>query len=192
MTMQVKDAFILEKEVYSIIAASSQIPFHPTDYGITPMDCCTACWTGYWCDYGVTQQQIMLKSLYINSKDENYPEIHGVLPLENIKNYMGHHAYKNVNLPIDYTGKILAGKDFIDAFIWYPAWSYRVLKEFHFDHGELADIVDYSKEAQKVRMEIKKKENNKEKSEEISSWIPQIFPQELREKMWWNEIRIGI
>ena len=105
---------------------------------------------------------------------------------------MGHHAYKNVNLPLDYTGKILAGKDFIEAFLWYPAWSYRVLQEFRFDHGELAETVDYSKEAQKVRMKIKKRENNKEESEEISSLIQKIFPQELRDKMWWNKIRIGI
>ena len=87
---------------------------------------------------------------------------------------------------------ILCKKMDKDMTIWYPAQLYRVLKEFCFDHRKLADIVDDSKEAQKVRMEIKKKENNKEKSEEISSWIPQIFPQELREKMWWNEIRIGI
>ena len=87
---------------------------------------------------------------------------------------------------------ILCKKMDKDMTIWYPAQLYRVLKEFCFDHRKLADIVDDSKEAQKVRMEIKKKENNKEKSEEIFFWIPQIFPQELREKMWWNEITIGI
>ena len=54
MTMQVKDAFILEKEIYSMIVASSQIPFHPTDYGITPMDCCTACWKTPEITWGIT------------------------------------------------------------------------------------------------------------------------------------------
>lgn len=83
----------------------------------------------------------MLQNLYINSKDDYYPEINNVSPEKEGKKsfmYMGHHLYKNLNIFIEYTGKILIGKGFINKYYihmgYQRAWAYEVLQELVFDN----------------------------------------------------------
>ena len=65
MTAQVGDRFIYGGDDYSIVAISSPIQFAPSDYGIKPVPRCTACWNGYWCEYQIFEEAIMLKNLYM-------------------------------------------------------------------------------------------------------------------------------
>lgn len=78
MTAQVGDNFKYKNREYSIVAISNPIQFAPQDYDIIPEAICTACWAGYWCEYEITDEAIFLQDLYINSKDDFYPEINGV------------------------------------------------------------------------------------------------------------------
>ena len=55
----------------------------------------------------------MLQNLYINSENDYYPKINNVSSeRENKKSfqYMGHHLYKDLNIFMEYTGKILIGE----------------------------------------------------------------------------------
>lgn len=55
----------------------------------------------------------MLQNLYINSENDYYPKINNVSSeRENKKSfqYMGHLLYKDLNIFMEYTGKILIGE----------------------------------------------------------------------------------
>ena len=102
----------------------------------------------------------MLQNLYINSENDYYPKINNVSPeRENKKSfqYMGHHLYKNLNIFMEYTGKILIGKGFIKKYYihmgYQRAWAYEVLDELIFDKGELIKTVDHSEMAKRLRLE---------------------------------------
>ena len=195
MTAQVGDCFIFKGDDYSIVAISNPIQFNPLDYGIKPAACCTACWNGYWCDYHIFTEGIMVKNLYINSADGNYPEINNVSPEkydEKSFQYMGHHLYKNINIFMEYTGKILVGKGFMREYYihmgYQRAWAYKDLKELIFDNGRLVKTVDHSEMAEKLRIELgNRKEESKKTREDIQLFVEECFSLEMKDKAWWIE-----
>lgn len=189
MTAQVGDRFIYKEDNYSIVAISKPIQFDPLDYGIKPVACCSACWKGYWCDYHISTKGIMLQNLYINSENEYYPEINNVSP-EKKRKYMGHHFYKNINIFMEYTGKILIGNGFIREYYihmgYQRAWAYEVLEELLFDHGKLVKTIDHSEMAKKLRKELEDKpEEIKKISDNIPLFVEESFSLEMQDKAWW-------
>ncbi|MDE7422751.1 MAG: hypothetical protein K2N51_03530 [Lachnospiraceae bacterium] len=193
MTAQVGDRFIYKGDNYSIVAISNPIQFNPLDYGINPVACCSACWNGYWCDYHISMKGIMLQNLYINSENDYYPEINNVNPEKEDKKsfqYMGHHLYRNINIFMEYTGKILIGKGFINKYYihmgYQRAWAYEVLEELVFDNGKLVKTVDHSEMAKKLRKELENRpEEIKKISDNIPLFVEESFSLEMKDKAWW-------
>lgn len=196
MTAQVGDSFKYKKREYNIVAISNPLEFKPEDYGITPESYCTACWAGYWCEYEISDEGIVLENFYINSKDDFYPEINGVLPLSAGKKskdrfrYMGHHLYKGVNIKMPYTGKIVVGKDFMREYYihmgYQRAWAYKELKEFVFEEGVLLDVIDHSSVAEELRKQIKEDPDFWHKlHDNIPMFVDNSFDLSLATKAWW-------
>lgn len=195
MTAQIGDTFRYKNNEYSIVAISAPIQFNPKHYGITPEAACSACWNGYWCDYKISDKGILLQNLYVNSKDDYYPEINGVKACEEEKEdfqYMGHHLYKDINLPIFYSGKIVVGKDFLNEYYihmgYQRAWAYKTLYEFVFERGLLQDTIDHSDVAAKLREEFKNNNTIKRQPEteaEIHKFVEDSFSLDLDTKAWW-------
>ena len=195
MTAQVGDKFRYKKKEYGIVAISNPIRFKPQDYGITPQACCTACWNGYWCEYEISDEGIMLDNLYVNSKDDYYPEINGILPLSEDDSkqkfrYMSHHLYKGVNIKIPYTGKIVVGKDFLREYYihmgYQRAWAYKQLKEFIFEEGKLIEVVDHSKVAKELRKQISEDPDFWNKlHDNIPIFVGSSFDLSFATKAWW-------
>lgn len=137
----------------------------------------------------------MLQNLYINSENDYYPKINNVSPeRENKKSfqYMGHHLYKNLNIFMEYTGKILIGKGFIKKYYihmgYQRAWAYEVLDELIFDKGELIKTVDHSEMAKKLRLELENKAEEISKTgDNISLFVKESFSLEMKDKAWWIE-----
>lgn len=195
MTAQIGDRFKFEGTEYSIVAISEPLSFEPREYGITPEAACTACWNGFWCVYNITEKGIYLEDLYINSKDDYYPDIEGVAPLSEEDSgkrfaYMGHHLYKGLNLKVPYSGKILVGDGFIhDYYIhmgYQRAWAYKVLTELIFENGELIETNDQSHIAAEIR-EKSSKDNNFEKKlhRNIPRFVNESFALDYGTKAWW-------
>ena len=172
MTAQIGDTFKFSDENYEIVSVSESIEFNPQEYGITPEQVCTACWKGYWCVYNITPDGILLEDLYINSKDGYYPEINGVKPVSEYGEgkelmYFGHRLYKKINIKIPYTGKILAGDEFLDKYYIHMGLqrplSYKKLVSFVFKDGKLIATNDQSDLAATLRAkydEVMKDEND--------------------------------
>lgn len=173
MTAQIGDKFKFKGSEYTIVNISNPIEGTPEKYGIVPSSVCTACWRGYWCVYNILENGIKLQDLYVNSDNDYYPEINGISPLcdnkkpNKIIKCMGHHLYKDINISIKYTGKILVGNDFIEKYYIHmglqPAWAYKTLIEFIFQDSMLIDIIDHSKTIANLRKELDKNPNEYEK-----------------------------
>ncbi len=195
MTAQIGDRFKFEGKEYSIVAISTPLEFDPLKYGITPEAACTACWRGFWGVYNITETGIFLEDLYINSKDDYYPEIEGVLPLSEDEpskrfSYMGHHLYKGLNIKVPYSGKILVGNEFIDKYYihmgFQRAWAYKELTELVFENGELLETIDQSQVAADLRAKI---DNDKQFDKKLHCNIPRFvdesFSLDYGIKAWW-------
>ncbi len=195
MTAQIGDRFILKETEYRFVNICNPIPFNPQTYGITPSVARTACWKGFWCVYDINSKGIFLKDLYVNSENGQYPKINGVAPMfesddKSYLIYMGHHLYKNLNIKVPYSGKILVGDKFIgDYYIhmgYQQPWAYEILIELIFENGELIETVDHSKIANEIR------EKAPECKDYDFEWYP-ILPKLVKEEIlmkygkeiWW-------
>lgn len=120
-----------EGKEYTAVALSEPVGFDPRDYGLEPQFVATACYRGYWCDYSIEDDMLVLKNLYIYNGEGDYPVFQGkeVLPQQftetkvsrarvkgarsimEIPLYLGHRKYEDVDMVIDYTGRIILGRD---------------------------------------------------------------------------------
>ena len=203
MTAQIGDIYKYHKKEYSIVALSAPKLFSPKDYGLETHPSTTACWEGYWCKYVITDSELRLKHLYIFNKDGNYPVLNGVKafpPKEEYKkkrqkmslaDYFGHYTYKNLNLSIPYTGKILLGRDFIDEYYihmgFQRGWAYKELMEFVFEAGVLLECNDLSHvaELQREIMEQQKINPRHPDDSDIVKFIDTSFSLDYSDKAWW-------
>lgn len=209
MTAQRGDIYKHKRSQYSIVAMSEPMIFNPKDYGMEPHMSSTACYRGYWCEYDIREDGLYLQNLYLFNRDGNYPEFNGisVAPVEyeeynvytgnsrkpkrqKFPKYDKHRLYKDVNLRIPYTGKILTGKDFLrDYYIhmgYQRPFAYKVLKEFVFTDGNLTAVIDHSAVAEKLRESI---DLNDPMWELGTVGIPQFvedsFSLDYKTKAWW-------
>lgn len=211
MTAQIGDIYKHKNKEYSIVAMSEPINFKPQDYGLNPQSCCTACWNGYWCEYHIDNDMLLLKNLFMYNSEGDYPLLNGVGVIEQtyheatsyesgakkpkkvmIEDNMGHREYRNVNLSIEYTGKILVGDGFIrDYYIhmgYQRAWAYKELVEFIFEDGSLTETIDHSDVAEKIRCELKSDDKNiRYERKNIPLFIEKSFSLDMKDKAWWIE-----
>ena len=187
MTAQIGDQFRYKNGEYVIVAGNAPIPFDPLDYGIIPGAICTSCWRGFWCVYDISPDGIYLADLYVNSANNHYPEICGVLPEErpegDFLSYMGHQVYRGLNVKIPYTGKILIGDKFIHRFYIHNGfqwpWGYKKLIELVFKEGKLIATNNHSRIAASVR--------RKEIAEgyEMPKLLKRIIKPRKKVNVWW-------
>lgn len=91
---------------------------------------------------------------------------------------------------MEYTGKILIGKGFINKYYihmgYQRAWAYKVLNELIFDKGELIKTVDHSEMAKKLRLELENKAEEISKTgDNIPLFVKESFSLEMKDKAWW-------
>lgn len=212
MTAQVEDCYKHRRKRYSLVAILGDIGFDPKDYGVIPVGRCTACWRGYWCEYNVTSKGLFLQNLYINTEDNKYPPIKGVnvsdieyddcislsfkdgevikTPSKTEK-HMGHREYKNLNIPIRFTGKVLLGSDFIrDYYIhmgFQRSWAYKELIEFEFKDGKLINRTDHSSTAAKLREILDASDVDPAHPDggNIPQFVEDSFSLDYATKAWW-------
>lgn len=209
MTAQISDIYKRNNQEYKIVAMSEPMTFKPQDYGMNPEPCITSCWRGYWCEYEINEEGLFLKNLFMHNGDDDYPDINGVkvLPLTYheadcysmekgwykmmTEDYCGHRMYKDIDLRIPYTGRILLGDGFIREYYihmgYQRAWAYKTLIEFIFENGLLVETIDHSDIAAKIReqMERHKQDPDYLASETIKQFISDSFSLKYKDKAWW-------
>lgn len=184
MTAQISNIFKIDGREYDLIGTSNEITFSPRDYGLTPVAPHTACWRGYYYEANIKDDRLVVEHLYVNNSDENYPEINGVKPVDE-KAESSFFAYYNVNLPIIYTGKILAGYGFLRRYYQHMGFqnphAYQELMMLTFDMGELVNKEDLSDKAAAYRKEIEKDPAGfrKDLKSDLEEYIEKSFSLEI-------------
>ena len=209
MTAQIGDIYKYKGEEYNIVAKSKPICFDPREYGLEPHMRNTACCRGYWCEYSIQEDGICLNNLFVFNKDGIYPDINGISvsqeefelckvfdftsgkweQTERAK-YFGHREYKDLNIIIPFSGRILVGKDFIRGYHvnmgYQRAVGYKRLMEFLFDESGLVDVVDQSEMAKELRkMERSKSDKTELTVDEIRRFVEDSFSLDYETKAWW-------
>lgn len=186
MTAQISDRLIIGRKEYAIISTSKEIEFDPRDYGLVPVAPHTACWRGYYLIYQIKNDRFFLRDLNVHDGDDNYPEINGVNPKDIEQGGFGY--YRNVNLPLNYTGKILVGTDFIDKYYVHMGFqmphSYEKLMLYTIEDDKIIEKKDISNLAENEREKIEANPDNyyKELRSDLTEFIENSFSRELDEK----------
>lgn len=210
MTAQIGDIYKYGKKEYRIVAMSAGMPFNPKHYGLEPHPSSTACYRGYWCEYSLDDEKLVLKNLYLFNMDGNYPPLNGIVvaPQEyeecwgskpgmkgiqkiTVPAYMGHRAYKELNMLIPYTGKILLGDGFMHEYYihmgFQRAWAYKKLIEFIFDKGIAVACNDFSHYAKAQRQAMKEQnENPRYPDGNVPKFVEDSFSLDYSDKVWWE------
>lgn len=205
MTAQIGDIYKYQKKEYTIVALSDANPFDPKDFGLEPHAISTACWRGYWCEYEIENDELLLKNQYLFNSDDKYPPINGVevSPPEfeeykcnggkkvTMKAHFGHRVYRDINMPISYTGKILMGDGFMQEYYIHlgiqRSWAYKKLIELVFEEGILLECNDLSHiaKAQREAMKKQKENSNDPDLDDYLEFAGGRFSFDYKDKAWW-------
>ena len=190
MTAQIGDIYRFKKNRYTIIAMSKPINFHPSHYGFKPTAPHTACWRGYCCEYIIKQDGLYLDKLEINCADGHYPALFGICADESPEIRGSMKVYRNLNHRINFTGNLVVGSGFIDAYYihmgFQQAWAYKKVLEFLFDHEQQVTVKDHSELVKKIRDQIQKEPAcMKQLLGESLEYIAKSFSLDMADKCRW-------
>lgn len=139
--------------MFALAASTGTGLFDPTAHGLTPVDRCTALYRGFFCEYAVEQDRLVLETLNIYQDDEKV--LFGVLPRTEPDGF-GWSTYHALNYPVPFTGGVLIGRD-SDKKLWYragshtPAWLYHWVHELVFEGGRLVLAANRSRQIAQYR-----------------------------------------
>ena len=192
MTAQIGDVYRYKGVEYDCLKLSDGRLFYAKEHGFHPSAVDTNCWDGYWCEFEITNV-VKLQTLSIHDKDCRYPPLNGVSitphsgTLAFVNPEMIHEKYENLDMPLDYTGRILLA----DGFIWQyriniglqRPFAYQTLLSVSFEKGVLKEVLDQSWIAEKLRS-IKEEDEALGKDDRYDMPVSRL-PQEMRREIWW-------
>ncbi|HOP62558.1 MAG TPA: hypothetical protein PK358_10845 [Spirochaetota bacterium] len=169
MTLQIPDGYEYSDKVFDLVSSSGRgYIFNPEDYDFTPRSTCTASHRGFRSVFGLNNGHLFLVqldiSLYSVEEEGWIPEkgmpLNGVEPEFGQSSSIFNNMYRNVNLPLDYSGTILIADEFVQELyvhIGFPmAWKYEKVIELTFKSGKLLQEEDRSDEMKILREKAEK------------------------------------
>ncbi len=187
MTAQITDSFEYKGKKYSLAALSAPIPFDPKQYGLEPQFCSTALYRGFWCEYKITDEALILDKFHMSNREKRYPKFNGVSASWS-KDSDSCRVYKGVNLTIPFSGKILLGAGFIDEYYihmgYQRPYAYKKLIDFEFENGVLQKTTDCSETAARWRDGMYGSDMA-DRFGDIVGFIDDSFSLDYEKKAWW-------
>ena len=187
MTIQANDTVFHKKIAFDLVGGSGSGLFNVKTLGFTPEGRCTACWRGYLAGYSILDHRLFLTALLVwfplGYKDPNkaaveseteaddvgfgdyLPDPNASLPIPLFgvmpKNgRMGGCYYEGFRKPIQFTGKLVLGEDFLPGFLrggFRRAWQFRIVRELTLKKGHVITDKSISAKMAKVRAEYVKR-----------------------------------
>ena len=166
MTAQIDDLFLLRGAEYSVAGIEDEGLFHPSQLGLRPRACSTACWRGYQAVFAIAGERLVLHRLGVSLfvGEEGWepmtgPAIHGTRPTGPRGGAIDfNNDYVGLDLPLEYDGGVLLARGFLeDLYVhmgFHPAWKYTEVIELVFEAGELRSEHDRSREVATVRESV--------------------------------------
>lgn len=180
MTAQIPDTLLLQDRKLSIVGVNGRGLFDPAGRGMQPVPRLTSCWRGYVCTYKTPYNKFLLDKLELNLGSEG-PVIDEVKPLFSRENTFDN-TYSGLNLPVDFSGGILAASDFVQQLYvhmgFHPAWKYRNVFELVLSQGYVLETRDVSERMEQIRNEMAKSPLEPGASatpEQLEAWVASTF-----------------
>lgn len=186
MTAQINDRVFHCGRRYSLAGMNGEGLFDPSDYGLKPESCLSACWRGYHVDYEVRDSTLLLTSVTIGlSLPDKLLASRGQLPFAPGvimgKPKFGLGTIEGLSSSVPYTGGLLIADNFIrELYVhmgFHPAWKFQDVRELIFEHGRLLEDHDRSSAmaALRERLAAEPLRPDIERSREVGSWIERCF-----------------
>jgi hypothetical protein len=184
MTGQIADTVLFSGEEYQIIGIAGKELFTPVDYGIYPEMLGTACYRGFFATYRIDGERICLDRLTIRDRDKRYPALDGVLPDAGSVEKEGAAVYRNVGIPLSFSGKLRLARDFTDKLYVHMGFqkpsAFRTVLDLSFKKGVLSGILDRSEEAARIRDQFIEKSRDMPR-ELVPAFIMKSFSLDMEE-----------
>lgn len=152
MTAQIHDSILLDDRKFSIVGLNGEELFKPADFHLQPRMSITSCWRGFVCEYKVEADKLLLNTVQVNLHAQG-PLINKIAPTFSKATF--DNVYNHLSLPINFTGEILAGDQFIrELYVhmgFQPAWKFETVHQLTISQGSVLDRKDISQEMQQVR-----------------------------------------
>jgi hypothetical protein len=136
MTAQIHDSILLDDRKFSIVGLHGEDLFKPVEFRLQPRMSITSCWRGFVCEYKIESNKLFLNTLQVNLHEQD-PLINRVEPTFSKSTF--DNVYNHLNLPMDFTGEILAGDHFIrELYVhmgFQPAWKFETVYQLTLSHG---------------------------------------------------------
>ncbi len=185
MTAQIPDALLLNDQRLSLVGVNGGGLFEPSAFGMHPFSRITSCWRGFVSEYKIVQDNFLLHRLQINL-DGEAPLVNGVQSLAP-EGGIFNHVYEALDLPVAFTGNLLAAGDFIQELYvhmgFHPAWKYRKVFELVLNEGGVLETRDVSERMEEIRREMVKspvQPGVNATREQIEKWINSTFRRDYR------------
>ena len=185
MTIQIPDQVHFDGKDYELAAVMGTNMCRPSDFGITAIGLCSACWRGYLNFYEYGNGELLLKEMWVNSNEppppinDNEaisPDASMFAPLPIFQ-----YVYRNLAFKSKFTGNILIGRNLIKSRVprvgFQDPISYKTVKELRIKDGNVLEILDTSAHMKRLRKEAKKCDQNKnsETQEGGKEWLATRF-----------------
>jgi hypothetical protein len=190
MTTQISDGVFFEGTQFALCGCNGNELFEPTRYGLIPTMASTACYRGWMSEYSVAEE-LLLQDLYVfhdaglpaKNRRPNGPTINSIPPISPNSLCGFNCLYKDLNLPIPFTGGLLLGDGFVKQsgfnMGFHPYWRYESVIELIFENGKLSRAEDKSS----IALEVRNKHlvsgvlgiNEIVGDKEVTRWIEQSF-----------------
>jgi hypothetical protein len=147
VTAQIHDKVHYRFVEYSLLGADGGRLPTPFDFGILPTMMHTGCVRGYLLAFAIESERLFLREMTVRSMDKTYPPIAGRQP--EISPYSDA-VYKDLDLPLDFSGGMLLGTDFIRERYVHMGFqspsSFRKVVGLRFERGKVIEMRDRSRE----------------------------------------------
>lgn len=178
MTAQVHDRVVWEGRDCLLVGIDGTGLFDPWEHGLRTQPTTTANWRGCVAHYGVRDDRLLLLELtdvgLAIEPGRPPPSLRGTLP-QGERGF----AYPDLNWPLDFTGRLLIGRGFIQALYrhmgFHPAWKFEESWELVFDGGRLTSARDTSDEMRARRAKIKAGREEDPDGPHRPGWIVRTF-----------------
>ena len=174
MTAQIHNVFMYDDQKYSIIAQQNELDFKPETYGISPDTGCSMCWRGYYCKFGIIDNQLVIMDWNLMVNDTTNPPI-----VEKTRAHIsyGKWQYLAMNFPMNYSGGIVIGAGFVDKYYihmgYQQVYAYEKVVELIFERGQLMEVIDHSDKVAQIRLSISEKHEGQKN--QMFEDIPKFF-----------------
>lgn len=165
MTTQVADTFRYQSESFDVLDTSGVGLFMPAAHGLKCFPPSTGCWKGFVAEYVLHERCLVLGALQIQlDVPETFEEppligpiFHGVRARLAEHSQFGRWHFHGLGMPVDYSGGILIGRQYIQEHRIYlapHAWNFQTVVELVFEKGRLVEELDHSERVAEVRRRI--------------------------------------